>query len=480
MLELFPERQKLLDKIITKTEEFNFTKTEHPELEIANQKYFEELRNVFLIESDFGTGKTYFARALTKTLLDKNIDTVYFSAWENDYYEQPLNLICNKILEYYRSRIWFEKIKNQVEEFAKHVYKIFKIFGLDKFIEYTFYKLQFLKQIPQFINYICELKNQRDPITEFKKSLTALIKKTDSKKLVLIIDELDRCRPDYAMKILETTKHFFDIDGIIVFYFANRKALNHSLQAMYNFKEESDGENYFVRFFVEEIKLSKIDYSSYIKTKLKEKFSFDIKEEKDVYNSEYSLYLSLNKLSTLNNITCRQFNLIFDYLFEFYKKYKKYDSEFYWDYIVNEIFAKKGFKYNKDCILYDIDKYKKEKENKLKYLKDGFQLSNTYELYNFATFGVKKSFEEKYVSNTSRFSIFFEKIQENKNMINKEKEFIINNGINLKDFLLNYLEDIEQQATDFKNKYGDTDTIDLEQTKANIDECLNSIIFIDS
>ena len=82
MLDLFPERQELLDKIITKTEEFNFTKTEHPELEIDNQKYFEELRNVFLIESDFGTGKTYFARALTKTLLDKDIDAVYFSAWE--------------------------------------------------------------------------------------------------------------------------------------------------------------------------------------------------------------------------------------------------------------------------------------------------------------------------------------------------------------------------------------------------------------
>ena len=347
MLDLFPERQKLLDKIITKTEEFNFTKTEHPELEIDKQKYFEELRNVFLIESDFGTGKTYFARALTKTLLDKNIDAVYFSAWENDYYEQPLNLICNKILEYYKNIIGLEKIKDFIENSLHKVYELLKLTSN-----------VFCPSAKKFIEYF--EKKPQDPITEFKKSLTTLIKKTDSKKLVLIIDELDRCRPDYAMKILETTKHFFDIDGIIIFYFANRKALNHSLQAMYNFKEESDGENYFVRFFVEEIKLSKIDYSSYIKTKLKEKFNFDIKEEKDVYNSEYSLYLSLNKLSSLNNITCRQFNLIFDYLFEFYNKYKKYDSEFYWDYIVNEIFAKKGFKYNKDCILYDINKYEKE------------------------------------------------------------------------------------------------------------------------
>ena len=281
MLDLFPERQKLLDKIITKTEEFNFTKTEHPELEINKQKYFEELRNVFLIESDFGTGKTYFVRALTKTLLDKNIDAVYFSAWENDYYEQPLNLICNKILEYYRNRTWFKKIKKYIKEFSKHAFKIIGILVLNK-----------NSKILKIIKYIYNTKKPQDPITEFKKSLTTLIKKTDSKKLVLIIDELDRCRPDYAMKILETTKHFFDIDGIIIFYFANRKVLNHSLQAMYNFKEESDGENYFVRFFVEEIKLSKIDYSSYIKTKLKEKFGFDIKEEKDVYNSEYSLYLS--------------------------------------------------------------------------------------------------------------------------------------------------------------------------------------------
>lgn len=468
MLDLFPERQKLLDKIITKTEEFNFTKTEHPELEIANQKYFEELRNVFLIESDFGTGKTYFARALTKTLLDKNIDAVYFSAWENDYYEQPLNLICNKILEYYRNRTWFKKIKKYIKEFSKHAFKIIGILLLNK-----------NSKILKIIKYIYNTKKPQDPITEFKKSLTTLIKKTDSKKLVLIIDELDRCRPDYAMKILETTKHFFDIDGIIIFYFANKRALNHSLQAMYNFKEESDGENYFIRFFVEEIKLSKIDYSSYIKTKLKEKFSFDIKEEKDVYNSEYSLYLSLNKLSTLNNITCRQFNLIFDYLFEFYNKYK---GEFYWDYIVNEIFAKKGFKYNKDCILYDINKYEKEKESKLKCLNNDFNYSNIrQELIIYHNMKTDNFFipDKYFIPFTNKFFEFFKQIEKDKNTL---KNFIEehNDTKKLLEKLIIYINNLEQQATDFKNKYGDTDNIKLEKTKDNIDKCLNSIVFIDS
>lgn len=463
MPDLFPERQKLLDKIITKTEEFNFTKTEHPELEIGKQKYFEELRNVFLIESDFGTGKTYFARALIKTLLDKNIDAVYFSAWENDYYEQPLNLICNKILEYYRSKIGLEKIKDFIQKSACVMYELVKVASN-----------VFCPSAKEFIEYF--EKKPQDPITEFKKSLTTLIKKTDSKKLVLIIDELDRCRPDYAMKILETTKHFFDIDGIIIFYFANRRALNHSLQAMYNFKEESDGENYFVRFFVEEIKLPEIDYLGYIETKLKEKFNFDIKEEEeDVYNSEYSLYLSLNKLASSNNITCRQFNLIFDYLFEFYNKYK---GEFYWDYIVNEIFARKGFKYNKDCILYDIDKYKKEKESKLKCFNKDF-----YYKMSRAQNNVDLNYcfhKDDFTLKINNFSDFFENIKKSKNLLNNYKN---DNLLNYKFINFNYpkisefLNKLEQQATDFKNKYGDTDTIDLGQTKANIDECLNSIIF---
>lgn len=466
MLDLFPERQKLLDKIIIKTEEFNFTKTEHPELEIANQKYFEELRNVFLIESDFGTGKTYFARALTKTLLDKNIDAVYFSAWENDYYEQPLNLICNKILEYYRSKIGLEKIKDFIQKSACVMYELVKVASN-----------VFCPSAKEFIEYF--EKKPQDPIIEFKKSLTTLIKKTDSKKLVLIIDELDRCRPDYAMKILETTKHFFDIDGIIIFYFANKRALNHSLQAMYNFKEESDGENYFVRFFVEEIKLSKIDYSSYIKTKLKEKFNFDIKEEKDVYNSEYSLYLSLNKLASSNNITCRQFNLIFDYLFEFYNKYK---GEFYWDYIVNEIFAKKGFKYNKDCILYDINKYEKEKESKLKCLNNDFNYSNIrQELIIYHNMKTDNFFipDKYFIPFTNKFFEFFKQIEKDKNTL---KNFIEehNDTKKLLEKLIIYINNLEQQATDFKNKYGDTDNIKLEKTKDNIDKCLNSIVFIDS
>ena len=80
----------------------------------------------------------------------------------------------------------------------------------------------------------------------------------------------------------------------------------------------------------------------------------------------------------------------------------------------------------------------------------------------------------------NKFFDFFENIKESKNLLDNYKN---DNHLNCDFINFNYpktyafLNKLEQQATDFKNKYGDTDTIDLGETKANIDECLNSIVF---
>lgn len=55
----------------------------------------------------------------------------------------------------------------------------------------------------------------------------------ESNPIVIIIDELDRCRPDYAVKTLETLKHFFDIPGFVFILSIDEKQLKSSVKKLF-------------------------------------------------------------------------------------------------------------------------------------------------------------------------------------------------------------------------------------------------------
>ena len=51
--------------------------------------------------------------------------------------------------------------------------------------------------------------------------------------LVIVIDELDRCRPSYAVELLEAAKHIFAVDHVVFVLAVNRSELAHSVRALY-------------------------------------------------------------------------------------------------------------------------------------------------------------------------------------------------------------------------------------------------------
>lgn len=64
--------------------------------------------------------------------------------------------------------------------------------------------------------------------------------------VVIVIDELDRCRPTYAIKLLEEIKHLFDVEGIVFVLGMHGNALGHSVSAAYGAR--FDGAAYLRRF----------------------------------------------------------------------------------------------------------------------------------------------------------------------------------------------------------------------------------------
>ena len=87
----------------------------------------------------------------------------------------------------------------------------------------------------------------REKLECFVSEMTKASTKFANKPLVIFIDELDRCRPDYALDVLEKSKHLFNIEGIIFIYSFDKKQLGFSVRSLYG--NEMDVDGYLRRFF---------------------------------------------------------------------------------------------------------------------------------------------------------------------------------------------------------------------------------------
>ena len=80
--------------------------------------------------------------------------------------------------------------------------------------------------------------------------------------LVIFVDELDRCRPTFAVQLLERIKHFFDIPNIVFVLSLDKKQIEACIKAVYG--AEIDATEYLRRFFNLEFGIPHVDTESYI------------------------------------------------------------------------------------------------------------------------------------------------------------------------------------------------------------------------
>lgn len=495
--DLFPERRKTLLQIVNKIKDFSFEKTNE----------YDNVENVLLVQGGYGTGKTFFAKKLNDYLLGEGVDSVYFSAWERDYVNQPFVVISRVILK----EIF--KNKNIVKNAEKFISDKFK-----KIMNYIISKDFNIKlgtgplevdtniSLQEIINAI---KDQKDPIAEFKDDLSTLINKLKNKKLVLIVDELDRCRPDYAMKVLEIIKHFFDIDGLIVIILSNIKALNNSVKSLYNFENNNNEESYLTKFFVDKVILNPINYEKFIVDTLSQKLKIDkedLQKENIAFNSLYILKNSLVKLSQANNITCRELNLIIKKVCEFYKirENSKYND---WEYIVNQIFINSNniiiykdltrLQTNiNNCIYNNITQYCNYKHDVLNhktmmitnpihdYYMQNKIWSQSKEKSNIIFFCFPNILE-LYSFNTNYIPIqtlkeYFEKAQKRDKLL--EGDFFSNFPHKINE-LKHLLQPYDLKVKEFNDKYGDLDDLkeeDIVKEKEEVDNIIKSILILNN
>ena len=181
---------------------------------------------VISLDSEWGTGKTTFV-TMWKDLLDNDekysskFNTLYFNAWENDYITDPLLALVSEIeaeikREDSKFKKNFNKVKQVILPMAKLVTKVgvkvgtAGVLDLDKvnlgdYTEDTIMDLA--SKLGEFS--IKEIVASKSIRTKFKEVMSEY-QKENGKKIIFFIDELDRCRPTFAIELLEV--RFFDLD----------------------------------------------------------------------------------------------------------------------------------------------------------------------------------------------------------------------------------------------------------------------------
>lgn len=230
---------------------------------------------VLNINSEWGFGKTYFLSNLSKKLKAEEYPVIYFDAWKNDYTNQPLLAFISELntslTPYFNGTTKAKSLLADTMNISKRILLPIlskKLTGLaieeiEDLLD-TNINSEIKEGISSVVSKVAEMaltehKNTQQSIELFKDKMLKLLKHIDksmpSKNLpmFIFIDELDRCRPNYAIELLENIKHIFDIPGIIFVVATDSKQLAHSINAVYG--DNFSSERYLKRFFNQEYSL---------------------------------------------------------------------------------------------------------------------------------------------------------------------------------------------------------------------------------
>ncbi len=226
---------------------------------------------VISIEAPWGWGKTTFTK-MWKTHLEAIGHTcLYFNAWENDFVEDPLIAFIGEISKELIQKKGKGKVGSQIKKIQNIGGKIarrllpltIQLATQGLLSQETVKKTSeaFItggKEVANFASELAEEKikqyeNDKKGILEFKKELTSLSKllaedNTNKSPLVFFIDELDRCRPDFSIFLLERVKHIFSVEGMVFILVMDRTQLEQSAKFLYGAEMKEDG---YLRRFID-------------------------------------------------------------------------------------------------------------------------------------------------------------------------------------------------------------------------------------
>ncbi|MBM0490425.1 NTPase KAP [Aeromonas jandaei] len=217
-------------------------------------------RNYVLnLNAEWGAGKTWFIKRWYMEL-KAHYPTVYIDAWQQDFSDDPLLTVISSIID--QLKMIAGKENPIPEGMRQRLLGLFKVGGklalkaaIKKAgLEEDDFSLEG-EDANLLVDALCSNQKERyesiqylkQEIQQWVEGAVGLSERELDYPAFILIDELDRCRPSYAVEMLETIKHIFDIPRVVFVLATDTEQLQHAIKVIYG--EGFDAQNYLGRFF---------------------------------------------------------------------------------------------------------------------------------------------------------------------------------------------------------------------------------------
>ena len=233
-----------------------------------------------VIDGGWGTGKTEFCQKLIRLMQEQysNYQPVYIDAFRSDHSGEPLLALLAEIIKACTPEDTGEQPSEQRKNITRKVAKAAR-FGIKTVVKAAASHLlkqstdDLAEEFQQIMNDGQDADSLAETVTDAAatiashtidatveallkeqieaeknlETLKACLKELAAEKpIILFIDELDRCRPDYAVDMLEVIKHVFDVENVKVVLVTNTKQLRAAINHRYGV--EVDAQKYLDKF----------------------------------------------------------------------------------------------------------------------------------------------------------------------------------------------------------------------------------------
>ncbi|MFS1421692.1 P-loop NTPase fold protein [Shewanella sp. 10N.286.48.B5] len=281
---------------------------------------------VLNLNAQWGAGKTYFINRWMHSIKGTH-PVVYIDAWKQDYSDDPMLTVVSSIIDELE-KLLPDGNKEAIELTTKAA-RYFKaaapilMKGLIK--KATGMNVDDVepdaKQKPDTDLYnlsadigaklskclVDDHNEKLKTVDNLRQNIKSLIRAIDPQKNLqlpafIFIDELDRCRPSYAVEMLEVIKHFFELENIVFVVATDTEQLQHAVKAVYG--EGFDAQTYLGRFFRRRYSLSESSRYEFVKHTIGENY-----EVKSNWQRYTPVIREQGNLCNLVSIVASRFNL---------------------------------------------------------------------------------------------------------------------------------------------------------------------------
>lgn len=262
------------------------------------------------IDSPWGTGKSVFLEKFENMLeadCPDQIRVVHYNAWQKDFWNNAFEPFANAIF----SSEWFcnalerqtgaataEKLLAAGRSFLiaylkGHFEKEFDAEFVDKGLSYLTDAAG--RAVSKYANSISkEYVEFTENLDLMQQAMAEVLDQTlPGGKLVIVIDELDRCRPTFAIETLEIVKHIMDVKDVVYIFSLDVRQIGAAIKQVYG--ADTDATGYLMRFFSYYSRMPGVLRKKIVE-KIVEETNIEILDGENVNKEEY-----LNRF--LNNMT---------------------------------------------------------------------------------------------------------------------------------------------------------------------------------